>query len=239
MKFKVHLLKSKNADPERAPQNLSDVINYLRLKYQVARWGLSYALAGEVIAKVRLNRRSVTCRESKAYSYELDMLNNDYRTMMDLFFGKVKKQLALAGVGLVSFVALLGIGGGKVEASQQILNAPSVSKESTKTSNPAISHAAIDSYLQEAFPGEYASEKFQLAYYHNNISHVNTGETHVNNPHSDVSGTHTNTWTNAQTHQNTWNNIGHQNTPPDAHQNSPGGVHSNIHSNTIPGDYIY
>ena len=263
MKFKVHLLKNSKPDSDKSGLNLSEILEDLKLKYQVYRWGLNYAFAGENIARVRLNSRVAVCSKTPGYGYELNLYGDDYKTRIDMLLGRVRKQFAIAGIGLVSFVALLGIGGEKAEASQKVLAVPSVSKEGAKVSSPAISHADIDSYMQDAFPGEYMSEKFQLAYYHSNSSsHTNTGGTHVNNPHSDNASTHTNTWTNAQTHQNTWNNVGHQNLPsphsnlpggvhanvsggshvnvsPNTHSNTSGGTHANTHSNTIPGDYIY
>lgn len=265
MRFKVHLLKNHKPDTGEAAFTLSAILEEIKLKYQIHRWGLSHAFAGEAIAKVRLNGKAFCNAKKMGYEYELNLFGNDCGTMLDLFLGRMKKQFAMTGIGILSFAALLGIGADKAEAVVQPTVPSATSMEKTKVSSHAVSHAGFEAYLNEAFLEEYSSDKYKLVYYHSNLSsHVNTGDTHVNNPHSN--NTHTNSWTNATSHQNQWNNTPHQNTSgahtnvgpvtghsnipavpggahtnviPGTHSNNPGGTHSNTHSNSIPGDYIY
>jgi len=239
--FKVNLKRNRNPNGRNIFLLIQRILEKLRLKYELHRWGLNCAFQSENISVVRLNRLSPKINQSLGYGYELDLYGSDVKTRLEILFDRAKRQLAIAGIGFISFAAFLGLSSEKVEASQQNLKTPSISEEGIKAVSSAISHVDIETYLNKSIQADTVSisDKFKIAYYHNNIaSHVNTGGTHVNNPHSDNSASHTNTWTNAQTHQNTWNNTGHTNTPI-THQNAPGGVHTNVHANTLPGDYIY
>lgn len=230
MKFKVHLLKNHKPDTGRAGLSLSGVLEELKLRYQVHRLGLSHAFAGNTITKVRLNGKAACHAKTPGYEYELNLFGDDYRTMLDLFMGRMKKQFAMTGIGLVSFAALLGIGADKAEAVVQPSIPSASSTEKTKVSSPTVSHTGVESFLDGVYRDENKMEKYRLVYYHNNVNaHVNTTDQHVNTPHTD--NAHTNSWTNESSHQNQWNNS--------PHQNSPGGVHTNAHVNAIPGEYIY
>lgn len=239
MNFKVTLKRNKQVNSDDLFFTVPRMLYKFKLIYELYRWGLNHAMFSENISIVKLKNRDPKTANARRYSYELDLFKNGLQTKLELFLGSAKRQLTMASIGIVSFSALLGVSGESAEASHKRIDASSVSKESIKAASSAITHVDIESYLFENFQINNETEKFKMAYYHNNISqHVNTDGSHVNNPHSDNSASHVNTWSNAQTHQNTWNNAGHQDTPI-THQNAPGGAHTNVHANTLPGDYIY
>ena len=230
MKFKVHLIKNRRQDEGNKGFSISELIKEITLKMQIQYWGLMPAFKGNTIARVRLNGKSARSMAAPGIDYELDLFGEDFGTLFDISFSRMKKRFALAGIGLLSFGALLGIGAEKAEAVQKPSLPTAESNEKTRVSSATISHTQVEAFLNDINPGEYSLEKYRLAYYHNNTTaHVNTQDQHVNNPHTDNS--HTNSWTNESSHQNQWNNS--------PHQNVPGGAHTNAHVNAIPGDYIY
>jgi len=227
VKFKVNLLKNKGKSKGNNNFSLFSFLEDLRLRFEIYYWGLDSAFAGEHISRIRLNRSGLEAGRAPGYDYELNLFGEDYRTILDVFLIRMKKQFAVAGIGLLSFGALLGIGAGNAEAVQKSSIPISSTSEKSGLSTAAIPHTQIETSMKGLFSMDNSRERFKLVYYHSNSAHTNVYTTHVNTGHVDNS--HTNSWSNQSTHSDQWNNTPHQNF---------GGGHTDV-SGDVPGDYIY
>ncbi len=227
MKFKVNLIKRIVKSEEENKFSLVSLFEDIKRRFDIFRWGLQPALAGEHIMKIRLNRKEL--QNAPGYNHELNLFDNSYRTKFDLIFSGLKAKLAVGGVGLMAMGAMIGAVTDKAEAAINNVNPPAM--EAVKSNTPVML-AGLDAVAPTALAlDEYSKSPFKLAYWHNNVgTHTNTAHT---NTQWQNSVTHNNVnWDDSSySHSNAWQNTPHSDLPPVDHTNVAGG--------TLPQDYLY
>ncbi len=263
MRFSVNLKNNGNGKlPTSPPLAMGENI---RMKIELAWWGLSWAMSDQPATRVQLVGHSHPGKQSiPGDLFELELHNPDMQTRLDYLFCNMRRQLTATGMALM---AMLSFNGTSPATAGENTNPPLVHRVTpslVKSSSPVIRDFDLellyrgmenDANIPLLLARTHTNDAGSHTNSHDNTStteHINTHTNttgiqyhtdahgdHINTSHSDIPGTDDD----VTTHDDgmIW-----ENSPPQhanynwenvAHSNQH--MHTNLSDSSINSDYIY